>query len=894
MGRQAYLTRLTLGRSPYEAPELDENGNFILGEYAHEFDNSDGYVQQFNIRGHPENRQSHAAARELRRAANDVLSTVGVVVSKKNLESLNEPRTDEKQRTEEVINENEYGFVPALTDQVLSAVLPLWMAGMRRRILVFCSYASLPLTAIVRSEIRTLGIHGAMFSGIGTHLAATLLQNFSNEVAELAAEALLNKILAIPKSRKAKRFRRKQVAWVSRALKIAMLLLYVPIEIHAFLQDLHLLPSNSFPSPGSLVPFSQYSPLRVEPAFESFRSGKIGAGMRGLARSPLVLAYIFDKLFVNVSNVCFKSIRLALRKPDNPDEWSIKAAAEEDFDETVIPGLGSVDDTRKHLAIADRVRGTAGYWFLTIKQLIMPEKVKMALIDLDHDTLDRLVIRRQAIYTNHVSSVGALTQGETHQLASFAEAALDRACSEMNIELDEETKLYLNNLFIKLQIDALAQTEQELHQELAQIGGPEVEQAQEALHEQVSQATADIMGIEVPIVPDSERHSSPTFRNAETNTPPNPLSRANTLFSELNPSPMTTPPRSPRMRTSLMYEEEDTVTMQLELVPQRARGQGSTSDRTASAESQSTITASTDSDTIMSNVPDQDRGDQAERSPGARDVANEMRQRREAFRRSRGARPGPAEVLESVSNIVENENSIPRTESSSINVLPDINSATEFPTLGGASLSPRNDDTRGPSLRDTDDGSATPPPITRARSLPIDRPTTTSPSYFSTSSFSGDGSVAITQPALARRLSRYQHRKSRMGQGLGNNPFHRVSVLSAFPADSFAAHAASILTSFIMLPLSAVYVRSVAQNFLLSPSDRPGARETASWLLADVRSSNLSFSFFGARDRADLWNLVSNMACAFGLQCVVSWGIWGAGTAVAIGLGRSWSGWGRL
>ena len=122
------------GRSPYEAPVLSETGDFILGPYAHEFDNTDiGYIQQFNERGHPEFLASRAAARELRRAKNDVLSTVGVVYKK------TKPTRSKKNEGEMIklaTAENETGFFLSGMDNVLMLCSLWWLCSLRMRVQV--------------------------------------------------------------------------------------------------------------------------------------------------------------------------------------------------------------------------------------------------------------------------------------------------------------------------------------------------------------------------------------------------------------------------------------------------------------------------------------------------------------------------------------------------------------------------------------------------------------------------------------------------------------------------------------------------------------------------------------------------------------------------------------
>jgi hypothetical protein len=97
MGRQAYLTRLALGRSAYEPPE---DGPLFASSRAGDWSSALGTplrtssqaetaarpeedppqdVQLYDARGHPFNPWARARARRSREAMNDVLSVVGVV-----------------------------------------------------------------------------------------------------------------------------------------------------------------------------------------------------------------------------------------------------------------------------------------------------------------------------------------------------------------------------------------------------------------------------------------------------------------------------------------------------------------------------------------------------------------------------------------------------------------------------------------------------------------------------------------------------------------------------------------------------------------------------------------------------------------------------------------------
>jgi hypothetical protein len=131
------------GRSPYEAPVLSDSGDFILGPYAHEFDNADVYTQQYNERGHPEFRASRAAARELRRAKNDVFSTVGVVYKK--TKSHSRPTKDEGEVVKMLRSENEVGFILSSMDNhfMFCSLWWLFSLGMRVQVRDFQAFALL-------------------------------------------------------------------------------------------------------------------------------------------------------------------------------------------------------------------------------------------------------------------------------------------------------------------------------------------------------------------------------------------------------------------------------------------------------------------------------------------------------------------------------------------------------------------------------------------------------------------------------------------------------------------------------------------------------------------------------------------------------------------------------
>jgi hypothetical protein len=101
-----------------------------------------------------------------------------------------------------------------------------------------------------------------------------------------------------------------------------------------------------------------------------------------------------------------------------------------------------------------------------------------------------------------------------------------------------------------------------------------------------------------------------------------------------------------------------------------------------------------------------------------------------------------------------------------------------------------------------------------------------------------------------------------------------------------------VLTTVMMLPLESLYLRALARGFLESPTMRPGATAAAAGIRADVRSLG---AWFGGPERGLTGRLryAGVMTMIWGLQAVISAGVWGLATKTAIWIGRSTFGWGK-
>jgi hypothetical protein len=167
------------------------------------------------------------------------------------------------------------------------------------------------------------------------------------------------------------------------------------------------------------------------------------------------------------------------------------------------------------------------------------------------------------------------------------------------------------------------------------------------------------------------------------------------------------------------------------------------------------------------------------------------------------------------------------------------------------------------------DSDATPPRVRRARRL-------------------------TNEDDFSRSFSRSHSRnRERLGSGGRTRELtrHRVTSLSNYPADAFAYHTGMALTTLMMFPLESLYLRALARGFLQNPATRTGAVAAAVGIGADVR--RLGAWFGGEGGLMGRLRYAGVMVLIWGIQAVVSAGIWGVGTTVAVWIGRSAFGWGR-
>lgn len=135
------------GLSAYEHPAVASGGPQGRGSAAPELPETQdpsfaqGYVQQYDARGYPENSASRALARASRRAQNDILSAVGVCVGvgkdgkpRAVPKDTSQARRIERENVNAVRQENEIGLFIAAADNGLLHMATNFAAGLRNRL----------------------------------------------------------------------------------------------------------------------------------------------------------------------------------------------------------------------------------------------------------------------------------------------------------------------------------------------------------------------------------------------------------------------------------------------------------------------------------------------------------------------------------------------------------------------------------------------------------------------------------------------------------------------------------------------------------------------------------------------------------------------------------------
>lgn len=119
-------------------------------------------------------------------------------------------------------------------------------------------------------------------------------------------------------------------------LQVATFTLITELEVFAVLQRLGLLPSWP-PSPSliSLIPFRASSPIQILPSF--FGPGGGPRALYSLMFSPLLLFWVILHGKSRLNRWLYEYVRLALPRPINPDNYSVRGALRFEGTDVLIP-----------------------------------------------------------------------------------------------------------------------------------------------------------------------------------------------------------------------------------------------------------------------------------------------------------------------------------------------------------------------------------------------------------------------------------------------------------------------------------------------------------------------------------------------------------------------------
>ncbi|RAL05846.1 uncharacterized protein BO80DRAFT_397087 [Aspergillus ibericus CBS 121593] len=775
MGRRAYLNRLALGRSPYEAPErpagsAGDSGNAtqrtVSGVHA------DGYVQHYDERGHPVNPESKSFGRELRRAKNDILSTMGVVVS----EDRNMGGLDEQQKIDIIATENDYGLVMATLDQVSVFLGSWWTSSLLGRIQTFRSYTRLPLLSIVRLERPAYGLMGFYFAGIPAWAVSTCISFCRHQPLERLIAFLQNQFLNDDVGSK---LVRALLNVLHSSARGTLLVLAIQTYMYSLLQSLHIVPAHSMPGIRFFLPFGELASMQLPELPTDLSIGSLVGLFLSILKTPSVLVYLSVYLRPVVEVRLYRFIRRRLPKPIYADALSVKVAYDNDLIDWMMPSIGrraEEENLRGSLSFAEDLMYEVNFvrsWVLSwfgFKSLRTARAAEQAAdarrrqewLESLPQSIEQLQHERQsrARRPRRRSSDPPLVDGQVNHDPARPSSPNRRSVGQTP-DLDVD---FTGNQVLTNEENRMSQSPTEMSsRDLAEMA---------PLRRARTLPPPDETPSTLPNAESQPGDANEAHRNSQSNT----------LFSRPS-SPATSSPTSPRVRASLIHQTSDVITMQLELLGyRRTENQEQANTRPGNETGQSASNGETADGQTISEFLDNLLSSQGRHLTTV--VSSENMDSDGLSEMTTNASPRPVEDIapESQSQVQDSRVEQPPAEASAsdpVNILPEsIEEPAQVDTLHQPSEEERAHE----------------------------------------NDFDSEIFPHISDPNIR--------------QNMAANPSataHRITILSSHPVDSLASHLASIITNVMFIPLESLYLRSLATSYLQS-THAPVA------LRADVRT----------------------------------------------------------
>ncbi|KAJ5143647.1 uncharacterized protein N7515_002434 [Penicillium bovifimosum] len=907
MGRQAYLTRLALGRSPYEAPdhaEVDPSNPVRRISNIH----ADNYMQQYDIRGHPVNPESRSLGRDLRRAKNDILSTMGIVVSRENRKPTSPV---EQQKIDQVENETDFGLVITTFDQVFVFLGSWWTSSLTGRIQTYKHYAHSALLDVIKFERDTMGFFRFHFAGIPAWAMSSGLALARENPLRRVFIPLRDYVQSLTGNSQAVRRIFGLVYTVARQF---VLMLSVEFYMYSTLQSLALVSPVSIPGIHLLLPFGRESLLQLPQLPTDFSPHSLGTWAVGLLTSPGVLVYLYGYyLRPGLEERIYRLIRRHLPKPALPDELSVRIAYEDNLIEWVVPTLGRRSDEELHrakLTLLEDIKYELAVfrrWVSSIfglrstivaddpaRQLTTDERIENLRnsirqlqneldgvhIDLGEQAPSDPVARPPGVTPETQladdQAPRIMTVEERMQLLRrstewFPPPPPDGLPTDLGEQAPSDPVARSPSVTPDTQLAATAarprprprpqDSVESTHSRGNSVFGlNQVLTNEDRMSESPGEMSNDYFsgiatagptrnGEAISNMHDPQ-HPTDHLQNGEPFAVDRQLSRSNTLFSRSS-SPESSPPTSPRVRASLIHQSSDVITMQLELLGNRnlsPQQQASTLAR---------LNALTGNNVPNATPDPTDRGSIAESLEAfliSQAQAELERRRQQQLQPTAGidtdgltsTAAGPS----TMSSQVAARYPAQATQDTGLPTLAPIGEA--LPSLESIeealqSLIPPNPPV--PEESNHEDPHDEPLPVTNANQ---------------------DDPVESALPPLT--------------SGEVATPFHRVTLLSTYPVDSLASHLSATITGILLAPLEALYLRSLTRSWVMS---HPSCVSSAS----NLHPVGL---WFGGRSWSDMGAYSYRLVLMRGMQVAVRVGVWWFLVGSTMRIGRKFCGWGTL
>ncbi|KAE8148557.1 hypothetical protein BDV25DRAFT_158025 [Aspergillus avenaceus] len=808
MGQQAFINRLALGRSPYQAPERPEGATAELGNSTHPRVSplyADGYVQHYDERGHPVNPESKAFGRDLRRAKNDILSTMGVVVSEEG--NSRGPTDEEKMDTINV--ENDYGLVMATLDQISVFLGSWWTTSLSGRIQTFQSYTHVPLLNIIARERGSSGIVGFYFAGIPSWALSTCLSICRHHPLERVIVAMQS---YFPDDDVLSKIVRSSFTILHSGARGTLLFVAIQSYVYGLLQSLHLVQPYSLPGIQFLLPFGETSALPLPSLPTDLSVQSLVEFGSNLLTTPSLLVYLYLYLRPIVEIRLYRLIRRRLPKPTFADHLSIKVARENDLIDWMVPMLGrrqAEESARSNLSFVEDVL----YELKSLRNWML-------------SWIGRSPDQKAHIRLNREWAAGlSARQNERHHRSRRLQQAVPPAPEEVAARVQRAT--YFDQPSTPVSAPVPDST--------LDFSGDRVLSNEE---EPISQSPAEMsthgisamasMGRSDTVAHTDETTDLETRGSVEDHGDPNRHrnSRSNTLFSRPS-SPETSSPTSPHVRASLIHQNPDMITMQLEL---------------------------------MGNRGEQDQAQLRPRPGNEIDFPN--------TNGDMGHRHSITELLDTLSVIYSDAVDSDRLS----NMTP------------GGSPEPGQDIPRSVPQQhqfehEFPDPSAEEqqPSFTNILPESVEEPRSQEDTYDHQSE-AGQIMENDSESAVIPRISDPNVREE-SSTNTTIPKAHRITILSSHPIDSLASHLASMITCVLFIPLESLYLRSLASSYLSSTvSSAVDVRAIGAWGGGGSRSSRLAYMGkltlmvgLQAAVNASVWGVVSGTAIRIGRK-FCGWG----------------------